>query len=172
MQIPEDYEPGFNPRVIAERFLRSNSEENLPWDDQRVSSEESEGSEPLSSPTNNQDVAGTTELLNTMNIDAQNRCNSECIGSPPRRCSKGKVAFPLDAEERLARLAEQAKTNAWHNSANGNLILKQGIVSKRKVCIYVMICYLCSLFRMLHILGLVFPKANACIDGGSSFILL
>lgn len=134
IQIPPEYEPGFNPRVIAERFLRSTSEENIPWgDDHRISSEESEGSP--TTPAKNEDnpeVQGTTELLNTLNI-AETRCNSECIGSPPRRCSRGKVVFPLDVQERGVRLAEQAKTNEWHKCVKGNLILKQGLVTKRKV---------------------------------------
>lgn len=110
------------------------------WEDHhaRVSSEDgSEGSGPITPSNENNDVNSAAQLLNTMNIDAQNRCNSECIGSPPRRCSRGKMAFPLDVQERLTRLEEQAKSNEWHKCVKGNLILKQGLVTKRKVHTYI-----------------------------------
>ena len=36
-------------------------------------------------------------------------------------------------EERKERLAEQARTNEFHRFTEGHLILKQGLIDKRKV---------------------------------------
>ena len=39
----------------------------------------------------------------------------------------------ISEQERKHRLEEQAKTNDYHKFVEGNLILKQGLVDKRKV---------------------------------------
>ena len=41
--------------------------------------------------------------------------------------------FRISEAERKQRLEEQAKTNDYHRFVEGNLILKQGLVDKRKV---------------------------------------
>lgn len=40
--------------------------------------------------------------------------------------------LPLTEAERAERLAEQLKSNPWNGIVKGKLILKQGLVSKRK----------------------------------------
>ena len=39
----------------------------------------------------------------------------------------------ISEQERKQRLEEQARTNDYHRFVEGNLILKQGLVDKRKV---------------------------------------
>ena len=41
----------------------------------------------------------------------------------------------ISEQERKQRLEEQARTNDYHKFVEGNLILKQGLVDKRKVSI-------------------------------------
>ena len=51
--------------------------------------------------------------------------------------TKSKYHFLNDCriteQERKERLEEQAKTNEYHRFTEGNLILKQGFIDKRKV---------------------------------------
>lgn len=44
-----------------------------------------------------------------------------------------KSILDITPEEMKQRLDQQAKTNSWHKFVQGNLILKQGLVDKRKV---------------------------------------
>lgn len=46
------------------------------------------------------------------------------------------VHFRITDQERKERLAEQAKSNEYHKFTEGNLILKQGLIDKRKVYNY------------------------------------
>jgi len=39
----------------------------------------------------------------------------------------------INDKERKERLEEQAKTNEYHKFVEGNVILKQGLIDKRKV---------------------------------------
>ena len=39
----------------------------------------------------------------------------------------------ITLEEHGLRLKEQEKSNKWHKYVEGNLILKQGLIDKRKV---------------------------------------
>ncbi|CAL1278763.1 unnamed protein product [Larinioides sclopetarius] len=52
----------------------------------------------------------------------------EIISKPARKSS----ILDIPHEEMTQRLEEQAKNNPWHKFVQGNLILKQGLVDKRK----------------------------------------
>jgi len=47
--------------------------------------------------------------------------------------NKTQSFIPTDEKDRKARLEEQMKLSSWNDVVKSNLILKQGLVSKRKV---------------------------------------
>lgn len=57
----------------------------------------------------------------------------EIISSQEETSSITKSILDITPEEMVQRLDQQAKSNSWHKFVNGNLILKQGLVDKRKV---------------------------------------
>ena len=42
----------------------------------------------------------------------------------------------ISEDERNKKLEEQKKNNVYHNLVEGHLVIKQGLVDKRKVSIY------------------------------------
>lgn len=59
--------------------------------------------------------------------------DEEEIISNQQKPSKKTSILDIPPEEMAQRLDQQAKTNSWHKFVDGNLILKQGLVDKRKV---------------------------------------
>jgi len=62
--------------------------------------------------------------------------------SPNVELSKARAKIPDNDAERQVRLEEQIKSCPWHKVTNGSLIIKQGLVTKRKVKLLVFIKYL------------------------------
>jgi hypothetical protein len=132
---------------MAERFLRSESDEDLAWEGPRASSEgsvESSRSQPANLPSTAEEreseLRDATEKLGAFGVSSPGR--SDSLGAaPPRRLSRGKISFPATDQERLLRLEEQARGNPWHRVVQGNLIIKQGLITKRKVliCHFIMV---------------------------------
>lgn len=54
------------------------------------------------------------------------------VAVAPRRSSKKSVILHITDEDRQHRLAQQAKSNEYHKFVKGRLILKQGILDKKK----------------------------------------
>jgi hypothetical protein len=53
---------------------------------------------------------------------------------PPPPAKKGLIHFPENEQQLQARLLQQQKTQPqWHNLVDKKLILKQGLIDKRKV---------------------------------------
>ena len=48
----------------------------------------------------------------------------------------------MSEDDRLKQLEDQKKNNVYHDLVEGNLIIKQGLIEKRKVCINVSGLYL------------------------------
>lgn len=57
----------------------------------------------------------------------------EIISTSQQRPSRKTSMLDISPDEMAQRLEQQAKTNSWHKFVQGNLILKQGLVDKRKV---------------------------------------
>jgi len=142
IQVFDTIEPGFNPRIIAERSLRDDcGDEDFP----NLWGNTSKGAGALIDSDDDEDeVPLSTLLMDQMNLEQENR-NRLLVDSTnqsqtpstatdtPRRLSRNRSVLPADDGERQSRLQEQAKNNPWHPIVKGNLILKQGLVSKRKV---------------------------------------
>jgi 3-phosphoinositide dependent protein kinase-1 len=58
---------------------------------------------------------------------------AERTPDPPERPRKRTGLTDLSPEEVQELLEKQKKSSKWHNLVEGNLILKQGLVDKRKV---------------------------------------
>ncbi|CAL8132568.1 unnamed protein product [Orchesella dallaii] len=112
-EIPESYEPGFNPRIIAERVLRGD-DDYMPFDEEDDDEISYMGSGDLVEGMDKLSVAGDTRASTTSS-------------------SNSNRLLPQDETERQQRLEEQMRQSpASHSAVKGNLILKQGLVNKRK----------------------------------------
>jgi hypothetical protein len=133
-QISDSMEPGFNPRVIAERSLRDDEDfPNLSWGHSSAAE-----SNTLQYSDDDDEVPLSTLLMDQMSIEQEKESRSSSSAaqkssdSPKKYSRNPNNILPQDDAEREERLEKQIKTNLWHNIVKGNLILKQGIVSKRK----------------------------------------
>lgn len=112
-RVPEYLEPGFDPRAIAERVLRS--EEDFMGNGD-MSDDSSDGELQIGGGD------GVVEGMEKLRVE-------EGGGGG----IKGAVVVPRDEEERKRRLEEQLKMYPkYHGAVKGNLILKWGLVNKRK----------------------------------------
>jgi len=123
------------------------SDDDFPWEvnqqqqlsESPVDTPDSDSSHATSSPSNskrennNDSLTPTTSLMDrlsmTQNYDSSKK-SSNIQEVEETRVSK--TMIPVDNEDRKNRIREQSKNNPWHPVAKGNLILKQGLVSKRK----------------------------------------
>ena len=69
------------------------------------------------------------QLTRLLGLDLQGAERME----PPERPRKRAGITDLSRDEIHEQLEKQKETSKWHNLVEGNLILKQGLVDKRKV---------------------------------------
>lgn len=70
------------------------------------------------------------QLTRLLGLDLQ---GAERTPDPPERPRKRAGLTDLSREEVQQQLEKQKESSKWHNLVEGNLILKQGLVDKRKV---------------------------------------
>jgi 3-phosphoinositide dependent protein kinase-1 len=70
------------------------------------------------------------QLTRLLGLDLQ---GAERAPDPPERPRKRAGLTDISPEEVQQQLQKQKESSKWHNLVEGNLILKQGLVDKRKV---------------------------------------
>lgn len=72
---------------------------------------------------------GTSESMNSIQEISRSSTEDDATGGNQ---NEPKTILDITDTERVRRLDEQTKSNKWHPFAEGELILKQGFVNKRK----------------------------------------
>lgn len=75
---------------------------------------------------------GTSESINSIQEISRSSTEDDVTGGGGGNQNEPKTILDISDSERGRRLDEQTKSNKWHPFADGELILKQGFVNKRK----------------------------------------
>lgn len=90
---------------------------------------------------------GLDDKQYTRLLVADGQSSSATTPTPIPRPRKRSGILQMNDEEKQHQLNQQKCTSKWHSLVEGNLIVKQGLVDKRKVSLVIYINTLCVLYN-------------------------